>query len=146
MAVFSVVFAVVYAFFGASFTILSTESNRSSLRTNMEGAFTQLSHDLLLTSQVVTIGASSIGFWVDLDYDGNQEAPEIYSYALSGGKIIKTINGVSKNLLYGVTNFTLGYDSALASSVHLVTVTMTATEGSSSLTVQNSIRIRNQTN
>jgi len=146
MAIMAIIGGVLIGFFSASFRILNSETNRSSLRITIESAMAQFENDLIPAKLVNSMGASSINFWTDMDYDSTQDSNEVFSYSLSNGNLVRTVAGVSKNILYGVTGFNLSYDSAQAASVHLVSLTLTATSGTDSLTVKDQIMLRNNTN
>ena len=144
MAIFAIIGGVVIGFFSASFRILYSETNKSSLRISVESAVHQLTNELTPTKAVTASGANSITFWNDKDFDSVQDTGEVYSYALSSGKLVKTVNSISKNLLYGVTAFSLTYDGTPAANVRVVTFTLTATSGVDSLTIKDQIRLRNK--
>jgi prepilin-type N-terminal cleavage/methylation domain-containing protein len=144
MAIFSIVIVVIVGFFGASFRILYAETNRSSLRTSMESALYGFSKELISAKQVNAKSATAITFWSDYDYDTGQDTNEVFTYSLSSGKLVRTVNGTSKNLIYGVTVFNLTYDSVQPDDVRLVAVTLTATSGGDSLTMKDQIRLRNK--
>ncbi|MFA4857733.1 MAG: prepilin-type N-terminal cleavage/methylation domain-containing protein [Candidatus Margulisiibacteriota bacterium] len=146
LAILLVVLAIIFTIYFLAVDIFTQEGGSSALRQEVEGAMHSMTDDFRRATEITDAADNSITVWVDADADETQDTDELITYSFSGAggdPLVKTVNGEAKNILYGVTEFALEYDSELLDSIHLITINLSAALGDETVTLSSTIKPRN---
>lgn len=146
MAVLVVMLAVIYSIYLVAVTVFTSEGGAAALRQDAESAMYSMVSDFRLTKEITAASDLDITVWVDANEDDNQDATELISYShtgVSGDPLIRTVNAEEKNMLYGVTDFELTYDSGVVANIRLITIDVSARLGDETITLTSKVKPRN---
>ena len=146
MSLLALLVTLIIGIYLVGMNVFSSESKRSDLRQNAFTSMHIIVENLRESKAITSASNTSVTAWVDNDWDDIQDSGEIYTFSWTGtigDPLVMSISGDSQNILEGVQNFNLAYDSGVVASIRHITITIETLQNEETITLKSSVKPRN---
>lgn len=147
LALLTILLTSIFLVYNVGVQIFLLGEKRSELRVDVERAMALMVDEILSARGITSASDRSVTLWIDEDVDQQMDSPELITYSFSGitgEALVRNDESGDRNLLRGVSDFSLTYDSEVVDTIHLVDFSLSATKGTESFTVATAVKLRNK--